>query len=249
MPANDPAESALYRAIRRREELESLIKEAMQELDKIEQFVRTYREFADFQAPVIKGPSSISAPAAPSPDAKGIPPRKNPWGQAQPVFERLVRTVLRDIGRPMRSPEIIAEFQKRGHPIGGNETRTAWNRLWNAQKNKVLIQVPRYGYWLADEPVPPLPEKPQKHVKRGWGNSIRKEWLGRPPGRKKVLNDAQVKFAQELRASGKSYDQIAVELGGVSAGTVSLYLRRLEKGGAGEKAKAVKKKPTKRGKK
>jgi len=93
----------------------------------------------------------------------------------------------------------------------------------------VLIQVPRYGYWLADEPVPPLPEKPQKYARRGWGNSIKDEWAGRPVGRKKALDEAQVKLAQEWRAAGKSLAQIGVELGGLAPGTIGLYLRRAEK--------------------
>ena len=195
----------------------------------MEQFIRTYREFTGFEPPQNMG-ALPPAPLAVLPTAaKDLPPRKSPHGQAQPVFESYVRSVLRDVRRPLRSPEIIEEFRKRGHPIGGNETRTAWNRLWNAQNNGVLIQVPKYGYWLADEPVPPLPDKPQKHVRRGWGNSIKDTWAGRPPGPKKLLNEAQVKLAQEWRAAGKSLAQIGIDFGGISAGTIGLAIRRAEK--------------------
>lgn len=137
-------------------------------------------------------------------------------------------------------------LKRRDHPIGGNDVRTAWNRLWVATKNGVLIQVPRYGYWLADEPVPPLPEKPQKYVRRGWGNSIKDEWAGRQIGRKKALNDAQVKLAQEWRAAGKSLEQIGIELGGLAPGTIGLYLRRAEKEASKSNKGASKKKTVKR---
>jgi hypothetical protein len=244
MPTDDPAETALYRAIKRRDELVASIKEATQQLEKIEQFIRTYREFSGFQAPADKGPMVSSNPSVVRSN-KDTPPLKTPHGQAQLVFEQLVRSVLRDVGRPLRSPEVIEEFARRGHPIGGNETRTAWNRLWNAQNNGVLIQVPKFGYWLADEPVPPLPEKPPKHTRRQWGNSIKDEWAGRPKGRKRALTDDQAKLAQEWRAAGKSLEQIALDLGGIAPGTVGLYLRRLAREQATKKTVKLRKKSSK----
>jgi len=234
MTTGNPAETALYRAIKRREELEASIKEAMQELRKIEQFIQTYREFTLFDGSGVKGANNlVPAPAA-------IPSRQTAYGQAQQVFEQLVRRVLRDLGRPLKAPEIIEEFRKRDHPIGGNETRTAWNRLWSAHKSGVLIRVPKYGYWLADEPVPPLPAKPPRLTHRPKGKGIKTEWAGRRIGRAKALTDAQIQLAQEWKAAGKSIKQIAADLGGLSASTIYVYLQRAEKKAAATSKKSPK---------
>ncbi len=147
-------------------------------------------------------------------------------GQTQAMFEQYVRAVLRDVGRPMQSGEIIEAFRSRGHPIGGNETRTAWNRLWQANKRGVLQNVPRYGYWFADEPVPDaiLAAPPPKRTIVEPGRAKRDRGEGRPVGRQRVLTDSQIKTLEGWFAEGKKTNkEMALDLGAISGATINNY--------------------------
>jgi DNA-binding CsgD family transcriptional regulator len=190
----------------------------MQEIERIELFLRMYREWLAPEDKDMKG-VAVKNPPPPAPN-----PGRGNYGQAQPIFEQFVRAVLRDVGRPLESGEVIAEFRRRGHPIGGNETRTAWNRLWNAKQRGVLINIPQYGYWLADEPLPSnLPEMPPKRKPRPEGAQTRKDWAGRKQGRTKLLTEAQIKAAEDMIIEGKPAQQICAELGGISLPTYYNY--------------------------
>jgi DNA-binding CsgD family transcriptional regulator len=142
------------------------------------------------------------------------------------MFEQLLRATLHDARRPMKSPEIIEAFRKRGHPIRGNETRTAWNRLWKAKANGMLITIPRFGYWLADEQLPDgaldTPPPKRKRLDPEVVRDIR--GIGRKIGRQRLLTDSQVKLLERWLADGtKTRAEMARDLGGVSIATIGNY--------------------------
>ena len=184
------SETPVSRALKRRKQLQDEIKTSIKELEKIEEFLKMYRSLSgDNDGAVVSKLRYILGGAG--------------TGRTQAFFEQLVRTVLLDAGRPMRSPEIIEAFNKRGHSIGGNEIRTAWNRLWQAKKNKVLINIPSYGYWLADEPLPEkaLSQPPPKRMLTGL--SIQQRGSGRRVGRQPMLTEGQIKNSGRLARRGK----------------------------------------------
>jgi hypothetical protein len=126
----------------------------------------------------------------------------------------------------MRSPEIIAAFRQRGMPIGGNETRTAWNRLWMAKSNGVLTKIPQYGYWLADEPIPKgaLALPPPKRDSSPSERARRERAPGRKIGRQRLLNDSQIRLLDQwLKDGTKTRVEMARDLGGVSLATINNY--------------------------
>lgn len=215
--ADDKQDTPVSRAIRRRKELQDAIRESMKELEKIDEFLRMWRHLSADAEQEIKG-TEVSG-------GHLILGRAG-HGQTQPTFEHMVRAMLQDVGRPMQSSEIVEEFAKRGQPIAGNATRTAWNRLWQAAKNGALVNVPKYGYWLADEPVPPavLAAPPPKRGKGIPGKTTRRSWTGKPHGRQRALSDAEVARAERLIMDGMSFAQAAEEVG-VTKMTLHNYFR------------------------
>jgi hypothetical protein len=215
--SDNPQDTPLSRVLKRRKELQDAAKAIVKELEKIEEFLQMHRSYS-----------------GPEHEAKQGEERAGPQyilggagkGKTQEVFEQLVRAILLDARRPMQSPEIIAAFRERGHPIGGNETRTAWNRLWKARSNNVLKQIPHYGYWLADEPLPPqaleAPRPKRKRIDPETARRIR--GVGKPVGRQPLLNEGQIKLLERWLVEGKKTQaEMARDLGGISAGTISNY--------------------------
>ena len=190
--ASDPA---LARALTKRKELQELIRTSLQEVEKIENWLRTYREFAgDFK---LTNESEQLQPIT----AFG----RAGWGSSQQMFENFVREILLDRGIPLQANEIIEEFHKRGHPLGGhNELKSTWNKLWQAKVHGVLVHYPKPGYWLAGEPVPEseavkaraeidagLRPKPKKRDRMHRFSGVR------APGRQPMLSEAEVKMAEK----------------------------------------------------
>jgi hypothetical protein len=214
MPNDD--DTAHQRALKRRKELQDVIARAMQDLEKVEQFLALYRQWA---APEVEE----------QPGAETAKPyvtlARAGHGKSQAVFEQLVRAVLFDVQRPLRSPEIVEELRKRGNALGGNETRTAWNRLWQAKRRGVLINVEPHGYWLSDEPLPEGAldaPKPRKYRPKGQG-AVREEWRGRRIGRERLATDAQLEAIRKaLIETDRPLRDIA-RSAGVSPGTIYNY--------------------------
>lgn len=204
--------SAVSRAMEKRKELQDLIKASMKELEKIDEFLRMYRS--------LSAPDDFPIKGEEEGNTRYILGRAG-HGQTQPMFEQMVRAILLDAGKPMQSHEIVEEFRKRGQPLGGNETRTSWNRLWQAKTRGVLVNIPSYGYWLADEPPPDLEnlERPKARP-RVQGESLRASWKGKPMGRAKILSPAQVKQAEKWLLAGKTFKEVAMELGGLTPGAL-----------------------------
>jgi predicted DNA-binding protein YlxM (UPF0122 family) len=203
-------DSAYLNALKKRRDLQTEIKRNMQELEKIEKWLSTYRELV---APSEKN-ELLTQELDKSPSTLSLAGK----GTAQQLFETYVRAILLDAGRPMRSDEIIEECRKRGHPLGGQETRTAWNRMWMAKKDGVLDHVPKLGYWLTGEPLteegrqkaiearlnsPKRPADPRRHIR-----------TGHKKGRQRSVTDAQLKRAEELvLTTDMSFNEIADHLG------------------------------------
>jgi hypothetical protein len=215
MSSDGNSETPISRAIKRRKELQDAVKAEMKELEKIEEFLRMYRVLSDPEEGSVRGAETsgqyIFGGAG--------------FGQTQAMFEQLLRATLHDARKPMRSPEIIEAFRERGHPIGGNETRTAWNRLWRAKAKGMLITVPRYGYWLADERLPEgalSAPPPKRKIDPERNRFVR--GVGRPVGRRRLLTDSQVSMLEKWLAEGKkTRAEMARDLGGVSAATINNY--------------------------
>jgi hypothetical protein len=215
MSTEKATDTAVQRALKRRKELQEQVKRSMSELEKIENFLNMYRHLTSESEDANKG--DVLPPV--------LITTKAGYGKSQNIFEMLVRDVLLEAGHPMHSSEIIEAFRKRGHPIGGNETRTAWNRLWKAKDSGFLVNLPRHGYWLANEPLPDgaLTKERPKRKHRPAGKSQRSEWQGKRIGRKRLLSTADVQRAEAMFLAGKSQVEVAAELGGIAPATLQNY--------------------------
>ncbi len=233
MASDDFRDSPLVKALQRQKELQETIKAAtetiktaMQELEKLRQFTDMYRSLVTDEKPVEKQESVAAKPVM----LKGAA-----HGETQVVFQSLALDILRDVGRPMKSTEFIEEFRKRGHPLGGNEVRTAWNRLWEGRKNGVLSYVPKLGYWIAGEPLSKEAEKraliaaKQTRRRKRDGPSLVALGRGKPKGPPSALTAEQVAAAEKMLLAGQSLTEVAAFFG-VAIRTLAL---RLPGGGLG----------------
>jgi hypothetical protein len=218
----------LANALKRQKELQGTIraatdtiKAAMQELDRTRQFINMFRTFT----PSSESGAGIGSSAQVVPGS--IKLKGHAHGQVQAVFEALALDILRDVGRPMKSTEFIEEFRKRGQPLGGNEVRTAWNRLWQAKKAGSLTYEARFGYWIPDEP---LTEEMKLNAiaaakrNRGKAPSLR-DTIGKRKGPPSALTPDQVKEAEHFLLSGKTRKEVC-ELFGISMVTLAAYVGR-----------------------
>lgn len=222
MAENEPFEdTALGRALKKRKELQETIKNAVQELRKLEEWLQMHRELSTGEGEEKKG-VEVHAPLLRVVAGKG---------KAQDVFESLVIGVLRDVGRPMKSPELIEEFRKRGHPVPGNEIRTAWNRLWEAKSRGVLTSDPKLGYWIAGEPLSDEAKEQaliaSKRRRSGVSATIEAA-RGKKKGPPQVWGSEEIAAAERMLLAGKSRVEVAAALGGVSQGTIRKYIGSLE---------------------
>jgi transcriptional regulator len=221
----------LANALKRQKELQdtiknatNTIKSAMQELEKIRQFIDLYRSFSPHRdSGIARGSDSASLPS------KKLKGRAH--GQTQSVFEALALDILRDIGRPMKSGEFVEEFRKRGQPLGGNEVRTAWNRLWQARKAALLTHDVQLGYWLPGEPI--TEEMRARALEAGKrkqrsGPSLRELTKGKRKGPPAALTPEQVGEAEQLLLSGKSRKEVCELFGGISMATLAGYVGRTD---------------------
>lgn len=213
MAGEDFQDTALAKALQRRKELQETIRNAVQEIEKIEEWLKMYRSFSTDNVEINRGELAHSP----------FKLRGAAYGTTQSVFETLVLAVLRDVGRPMRSPEIIEEFRRRGHPVQGNEIRTAWNRLWEAKHRGVLTSEPKLGYWIAGEPLTEEARERAlaagKYRRSGVSAAIQAN-RGKKKGPPEAWGPEQVAAAERMLLAGKSRLEVAAALGGVSQGTI-----------------------------
>jgi predicted DNA-binding protein YlxM (UPF0122 family) len=216
MASDDFQDAALGRALKKRKELQDTINRAVKELERLEEWLRMYRD--------------LSTDNADSDQGEQAPVRKlrsDAYGGAQGLFENLVLSVLREAGRPMKSPEIVQEFHKRGHPLGGNEIRSAWNRLWAARSKGILTNEQGLGYWIAGEPLSDdarqrALDAAKSRPKSGVAAVI-KAARGTKKGRDPVWGPEEIATAERMLLAGKSSREVAAALGGVSQATFQKY--------------------------
>jgi Helix-turn-helix domain of resolvase len=217
MAEEDFQDTALAKALRRRKELQDTIRNAVQEIEKIEEWLKMYRSFSTEDIEINKG--EIEQPTATKMVAG--------HGKTQSIFEMLVLSVLRDVGRPMKSPELIEEFRRRGHPMQGNEIRTAWNRLWEAKSRGVLTSDPKVGYWIAGEPL--SAEAREQAIiagkrRRSGVSAVIESARGKKKGPPELWGPEEIATAERMLLAGKSRLEVAAALGGVSQGTIQKYI-------------------------
>ena len=209
MPVVPKPDTPIARALKKRRELQAEIKRAMQELEDIEKFIALHRRFStDDDASMGE---LLPAPTVLNRTGKG---------KSQVVFERLAIDAIRQAGRPMQSGELLEAFRAQGITLGGNEIRTAWNRLWLAKDHGVLVNFPRLGYWPASDPPPENLHllKPQPRRPSG-GKRMQEERRGKKKGRKRVFSEAQKQEVLAMLARGVTGPKIATEMG-VSTATI-----------------------------
>jgi hypothetical protein len=195
---------------RLRESSEKGLLDLLKELAQIDRYLSAHRQFAIPDAEIS---STVVDPTL----------GRAGGGQTQQVFEVLAKMVLREVGRPMQSGEIVEAFAARGFPIGGtNPTRTAWNRLWQAKVRGVLEHHEGHGYCLKGVPLTLALELDRPARRRRRNNSARS--TGQPHGGKHLLSETQIAKAREWLASGKSLEEVRAELGGISHPGLLNYL-------------------------
>ncbi|HEY5379946.1 MAG TPA: helix-turn-helix domain-containing protein [Pseudolabrys sp.] len=217
MPPDDFQDAALGKALQKRKELQETIKRAVQELERLEEWLRMYSDLST-------GPSNSSIGA----EKQGTELRTAAFGNAQALFENLTVAVLREVGHPMKSPQIVQEFKRRGYPLAGNEIRTAWNRLWKARANGILTNEAGFGYWIAGEPLPEGAREAaiqaRKSLPKSGVSALIKAARGTKKGRDPIWTPEQVEAAERMLLAGKSRAEVAAALGGVSQGTIQTYI-------------------------
>src|SRR5581483_7147769 len=228
MPDDGTENIQLTNALKRQKELQETIKvatdtikSAMQELDGIRKFIDLFRSFSPHRdAGNARGSDSLP------PSSKKL--KGHAHGLTQAVFNALALDVLRDAGRPMKSTEFIGEFRERGQPRGGNEVRTAWNRLWQAKKGGLLTYDVRLGYWISGEPLTEgMKQSALEAAKRtrGTAPSLR-DTVGRRKGPPAALTPEQVREAEQLLLSGKTRKEVCEMFGRISMATLAGYVGR-----------------------
>lgn len=233
MTNDDFNESPLDKAVKRQKELQETIKaatetikSAMQELEKLRQFTDLYRSFSVVGETESRGGSDSSSAPAAAGKLKG-----RAYGHTQAVFEALVLDILREVGRPIRSGEFIEEFRKRGQPLGGNEVRTAWNRLWEARKSGLLTHDMKLGYWIAGEPLSDEAKARAREIAkkrpRSGGPSLKALSKGKPKGPPRALTPEDVQDIERLLLAGKSRREVC-DLYGIAMNTLADYVGRTD---------------------
>ena len=203
-----------------RSEQQTKLLNGLSELARIDRYLTMHRQFA------AAGDGIAQTSSVPEPTL-GVAGS----GYTQRIFQLLALMVLREVGRPMQSGEVVDAFSKRRHPLGGtNPTRTAWNRLWQAKANGVLDHLPDHGYWINGEPLATgaleaaLAAKGdrRKLKRKGPGQAGRK--TGGAHGRTRILSGAEIETARRWLLSGKSISEVCADLGGISTGTLRNYI-------------------------
>ena len=220
LAALGPSPPSIAHAQKLRSEHQAKLIEDLSELGRIDRYLTMNRQFAVAAGDGISPP--ISAAAEPTLGVVG-------QGYAQRIFQLMVLMVLREVGRPMQSGEVVDAFAARGHPIGGtNPTRTAWNRLWEAKTNGLLEQVADHGYWIKGESLragaleAALASKEERRKRsRNRVRNVRRP--GGRHGRQPMLSPADIESGRRWILEGRPVAQVCADLGGISLGTFRNY--------------------------
>jgi HEPN domain-containing protein len=227
MALDDQKQSALDRALLERKELIQTIKSATEKLEKVEQFLAMYRQFATGDILNTEKESLVRKHV-------GVT-----LHHAQAQFESILKALLLEYGRPMENPEIIEVLTERGlAPNSNSIQKHMYNKLWKAKKNRVVDHYPGKGYWVSSEPLSEEAGKlaeqvrlqrfrKQNEVQRApRGQRKPRPWEGRNPTRQRQLTDEQLAIAEDWYLAGEmTRAEIAKQLGGVSLATLGYYFQ------------------------
>jgi hypothetical protein len=156
-------DTALMRALARKETLENEIADRQAELREIDTFVTLYQRFAGAEETLVTSTMPIqietsmgeSRAAESQPDIGSAKPR----GISQDEFNQVAPQILLEHGKPARRGEFLQLFHDRNIPIGGtNEMLNFGTKIWKARE--FLINLPKVGYWPKDRPYPPADYEP-----------------------------------------------------------------------------------------
>lgn len=252
--------TAVVNAIRRREQLQRSVRQSLEELEYNEKLLHqpvleldaaydhAVKQRAEHQDKLMAGMKELAhidrylsmhrqyTLAADSNADQGFATIVDPTlgvvggGLTQRVFEQLIRTILREVGRPMQTGEVLDAFAERGLPFGGNNpTKTAWNRMWQAKTHGVVDQIENLGYWLEGVPLPADAAHAVATARSRRGRRKRNRLrpiarnTGNAPGRKRYLSEAEVALARNWFRSGKSLSEVRAILGGITRQTLVAY--------------------------
>jgi len=154
-----PMDTAISRAMARKESLEKEIESRQAELQDIDMFVTLYQRFAGPEETLVTVTMPIQAEiravetdiaAASQPEIRTVMRR----GISQEEFNEVAPQLLKEHGKPARRGEFLRLFHARNIPIGGvNEMLNFGTKVWKARE--VLINLPGEGYWPRDLPYEP----------------------------------------------------------------------------------------------
>ena len=125
-----------------REAVESDLFTDLRELGQLETFIGLHRQFSTEES-------------ADSGDFTEPGLGRAGHGMSQRVFVRLAVIAIRRAGHPLDSGAVVDWLRKMGQPVGGShEVKTAYNRLWEAKRDGILVHVKDAGYWIAGVELP-----------------------------------------------------------------------------------------------
>jgi hypothetical protein len=117
----------------------------LQELEKVDSFLKLYKEFAGGAAPRISPEASQSTPADSSMESE----ESAGDIMSQMAFEKIVREILLDKGHPLTRGALVREFDELGIKlIAADREKYVGTKLWRARDK--IFNVPGKGYWLRD---------------------------------------------------------------------------------------------------
>jgi hypothetical protein len=156
-------DSALMRALARREILENEIADRQAEMREIDTFVTLYQRFARAEETLVTSviPMHTETSMGESSAAESRPTIESakPRGISQDEFNQVAPKILLEHGKPARRGEFLKLFHDRNIVIGGaNEMLNFGTKIWKARE--FLVNLPKEGYWPKDVPYPPTNYEP-----------------------------------------------------------------------------------------
>jgi hypothetical protein len=136
------------KALKRKEELE-------RELKQINDFIEMYER--------LSGTDSESPDLPHQAEKQTIPPLKSIRRTRPRQLVRVMEAILKDLQRPLKRGELVAELENRGHsiPTNGDKAQYLATILWRNRNHFENLE--GRGYWLKGLPVPPYEEIVAEH--------------------------------------------------------------------------------------
>lgn len=153
------------------------------ELEEVEGFLALYDRFKSLgsaQATLgIIAPATVTPVAGPAPSFASIdrenedpggakeeqsppsPPQAAGKGLSREELRPHIEAIIREAGRPLTRGNLLRKLDQRGTPVGGRADRAKnmGTIMWRLKEH--FVNLPGYGYWLQNEPYPPLGYVPE----------------------------------------------------------------------------------------